>query len=162
MYADELDLSWRLWIAGGRAIGVSDARLHHHLAANVNPEGGRMSEVRTSAAKRFYTNRNMLLVLLKNCRRLWLLLVPLQLALWLAEACVSLVLIRRWSFIRRAYGEALADCWRLRKHVLAERRRVSQFRRRGDVWMLRFLRWRFNRWDELRRMIRHGPPKVSG
>ncbi|MBM3836738.1 MAG: glycosyltransferase family 2 protein [Verrucomicrobia bacterium] len=162
MYADELDLSWRLWIAGGRAIAVARARLHHHLAANVNPEGGRMSEVRTSATKRFYTNRNVLLVLLKNCRNVLLLLVPLQLALWIAEAFASLLLIRRGSFVRRAYVDALAECWRLRPHVLSERRRIGQFRRRGDFWMLRFLRWRLNRWEELRRVLRHGPPKVAG
>ena len=163
MYADELDLSWRIWIAGGRAIGVPSARLHHHLAAHVNPKGGgRMSEVRTSDTKRFYANRNALLVLLKNCRHVLLGLVPLQLALWAAEATVSLLLVRRWSFIRNAYWAALADCWRLRSHVLAERRRIRQFRRRGDFQMLRFLRWRLNRWEELRRMLRHGPPKITG
>ncbi|MBI2948473.1 MAG: glycosyltransferase family 2 protein [Verrucomicrobia bacterium] len=161
MYADELDLSWRLWIAGGRPIAVSTARLHHHLAANVNPEGGRMSEVRTSDRKRFYTNRNVLLVLLKNCQHVLLLLVPMQLALWTAEALASLLLVRRWSFIRKAYCEALADCWRLRNHVWAERRRIAQFRDRGDFWMMRFLRARFNRWEELRRIFRHGPPRVG-
>lgn len=161
MFADELDLSWRIWIAGGRAVAVSNARLHHHLAANVNPEGGRMSEVRTSDTKRFYTNRNVLLVLLKNSQHVLLFLVPLQLALWSAEAFVSLLLVRRWSFIRKAYWAALKDCWRLREHVLTERRRMRQFRRRSDFWMLRFLRWRFNRWDELRRVLRFGLPKIA-
>ena len=162
MYADELDLSWRIWIAGARAVAVSTARLHHHLAAYLNPRGGRMSEVRTSDDKRFYANRNVLLALLKNCQHLLLIMIPLQLALWAAEALASLLLVRRWSFIRKAYWAALTDCWRLRKHVIAERRRISQFRRRGDFWMLRFLRWRFNRWDELRRMLKFGPPRVVG
>ena len=80
----------------------------------------------------------------------------LQLGLWAAEALVSLLLVRRWSFVRKAYWDALADCWRLRDHVRAERQRIRRLRRRGDVWMLRFLRWRFNRWDELKRMIRQG------
>lgn len=161
MYADEMDLSWRLWIAGGCAIAASSARLHHHLAANVNPLGGRMSEVRTSDTKRFYSNRNGLLVLLKNCQHLLLIMALWQLALWLAEAFVSLALVRRWSFIRKAYWAALMDCWRLRRHVMNERKKIRQFRRRGDFRMLRFLRWRLNRWDELLRVVRYGAPRIS-
>jgi hypothetical protein len=85
----------------------------------------------------------------------------LQLLLLFAEAIVGLVIVRRWSFVSRAYCEAVADCWRLRKHILAERRRIRQFRRRGDLWMLRFLRWRLNRWDEIQRLRRFGLPKVT-
>jgi len=69
-----------------------------------------------------------------------------------AEGGRGLVLVRRWRFIKRAYLGALADCWRLRHHILAERKRVREFRRRSDWWMLRFFRWRPNRWDEVRRL----------
>jgi hypothetical protein len=55
----------------------------------------------------------------------------------------------------------VADCWRLRRHFLAERYRIRRFRHRGDLWMLRFLRWRLNRWDEVQRMRRFGLPKVG-
>jgi len=161
MFADEFDLSWRVWISGHRAIGVPSARLHHRGAAQVNPAGGGATvEFRTSDTKRFYANRNSLLVLLKNTRLL-LLLAPLQLGLLAAEALVSLALIRRWSFVKRAYWDAITDCWRLRKHIQAERRRVRQFRRRGDLWMLRFLRLRLNRWDEIQRLRQFGVPKVT-
>jgi len=51
--------------------------------------------------------------------------------------------------------------WRLRAHIRAERQRIATFRRRSDWWMLRFLRARLNRWDELRRMLRLGRPKVT-
>jgi GT2 family glycosyltransferase len=162
MFSDELDLSWRLWIAGHKAAGVPAARLHHRGAANVNPRGdAQLIEFRTSDAKRFYANRNGLLVLLKNCQHVLLLLVPLQLALLAAEAVVSLALVRRWSFVRRAYIEAMLDCWQLRTHIGAERRRIRQLRRRSDFWMFRFFRLRFNRWDELQRMTRYGWPKVT-
>ena len=40
MFADEFDLSWRVWISGHRAIVVPAARLHHRGAAQVNPAGG--------------------------------------------------------------------------------------------------------------------------
>ncbi|MBI4659800.1 MAG: glycosyltransferase family 2 protein [Verrucomicrobia bacterium] len=162
MYSDEFDLSWRVWIAGGKAVGVPSSCLHHRGAAQVNPEGGdQVNELRTSDTKRFYANRNGLLVLLKNCQHILLLMVPAQLALLIGEAAASLVLVRRWSFVRKAYWEALVDCWHLRHHIAAERRRLWQIRCRSDFWMLRFLRWRFNRWDELVRMIRHGAPKVT-
>ena len=162
MFADEFDLSWRVWVSGHRAIAVPSARLHHRGAAQVNPAGGGATvEFRTSDTKRFYTNRNSLLVLLKSARHLLLLLVPLQLSLLAVEALAALLLVRRWSFVKRAYFGAVADCWRLRGHILAERRRVRRFRRRGDLFMLRFLRWRPNRWDELERLKRHGVPNVT-
>lgn len=162
LYSDELDLSFRLWIAGQRAIAVPQARCHHRGAANVNPKGGgTVVEFRTSDSKRFYANRNALLVLLKHGQHLLLLLAGLQLVLLGAEALVSLGLIRRWSFVRRAYLDAVADCWRMRGHILAERRRLAPLRRRGDVWMLRFLCWRLNRWDEVVRMRRMGLPQVT-
>jgi GT2 family glycosyltransferase len=162
MFADELDLSWRVWISGHRAVAVPSAKLHHRGAAQVNPAGGGATvEFRTSDTKRFYANRNSLLVILKNARLLLLLLVPLQLLLLFVEAVAGLVIVRRWSYVRRAVWDAIADCWRLRQHILAERGRIRRFRRRGDLWMLRFLRWRLNRWDELQRWRRLGVPKVT-
>jgi GT2 family glycosyltransferase len=162
MYADEYDLCWRIWMAGGRVILAPTARMHHRGAVAVNPNGGeKMVENRTSDTKRYYANRNGLLVLLKNCQHLLLLLVPLQLMLLAVEALAMYLVVRRWSYVRRAYLEAVRDCWRLRGHVLAERRRLRSFRRRGDFWMLRFLQPRLNRWREFRRLRQFGLPKVD-
>jgi GT2 family glycosyltransferase len=162
MFGDELDLAWRLWIASGRAVAVPSARMHHRGAPNVNPRGGgAVVEMRTSDAKRFYANRNSLMIILKSGRNVLLLLAVMMAGLFLLEALVMLVLIRRWSFIRRSYLGAFADCWRLRHHVCAERRRIRQFRRRSDWWMLRFFRLRLNRWDEIQRLRQLGIPKVT-
>ncbi len=162
MYQDEYDLSWRVWVAGRRAIAVPAARLHHRGAAQVNPAGGgSMVEFRTSDTKRYYANRNSLMVLLKSGRGLILLMALLQLGLLAIEAVAGLVLIRRWGFVKHAYYEAVRDCWRLRAHIAAERRRVRQYRQRGDWRMLRFLRLRFNRWDEVQRMRQYGLPSVT-
>lgn len=161
MYVDEFDLSWRLWISGARAIIAPCARLHHRGAADVNPEGGgRIVAVRTSDTKRYYANRNGLLLILKNAEGVLLLLLPFQLLLLGMEACVGLLLVRRWSFIRRAYLDAVADCWKLRRHVLAERKRIAGFRRHSDWKLLRFLRGPLNRWQEFRNFRRHGLPTV--
>jgi len=162
MFADEFELSWRVWLSGHKAVGVPAARLHHRGAAQVNPAGGdTVVAFRTSDTKRYYTNRNSLLVLLKDAQHVLLLLVPLQLCLLLLESIVSLLLMRRWGFMKRAYWDALADCWRLRGHILNQRRHIRHFRRRSDLWMLRFLRLRPNRWDEIVRVWRFGMPKVS-
>ena len=162
MYADELDLSWRLWIAGHRAVAVPAARLHHRGAAQVNPEGGgTVVEFRTSDTKRFYANRNCLLVLLKSARHILFLMLALQLVLLACESVASLLLVRRWGFVKRAYLDAIVDCWRLRHHVLAERRRLRPLRKRSDGFLLRFLRGRFNRWDEVQRLRQYGVPKVT-
>jgi GT2 family glycosyltransferase len=162
MYADEYDLSWRVWIAGATAVSVPAARLHHRGAASVNPAGGgRAIELRTSDSKRFYTNRNCLLVLLKNCQHVLLLMVPMQVGLLLLEALVGLMLVRRWSFIKRAYLGAFAGCFKLWGHIAAERKKLATLRRRSDWQMLRFLRLRPNRWEEVANLRRHGLPKVS-
>ena len=162
LYSDELDLSWRVWLSGHRCAAVQTARLHHRLAANVNPKGqGAMVEYRTSDSKRFYANRNSLLVLLKHARHILFLLVFTQLLLLTLEGLAGLVLLRRWSFVKRAYLDALADLWRLRRHIFAERKRMRPLRRRGDFWMLRFFTWRLNRWYEVRQVFRYGLPKVT-
>ena len=143
------------------SIGIPSARLHHRGAAQVNPAGRRRLEFRTSDTKRFYTNRNSLLVVPKNAQHVLLLMIPVQIALLLVEAGVALLLVRRWGFVNRAYSQAVADCWRLRRHIRMERQRISRLRHRSDWWMLRFLRFRPNRWDEVVRMLRFGTPKVT-
>jgi len=162
LYSDELDLSFRAWISGAKAIAVPAAHAHHRGAVNVNPAGGgQVVEFRTSDSKRFYSNRNALLVLLKSGRHMLLLLSVLQIGLLVVEGLVGLLLVRRWSFVKKSYVDALADCWRLRGHIRAERQRINAFRKQGDVWMLRFLRLRLNRWDEVQRVRRYGMPKVT-
>jgi N-acetylglucosaminyl-diphospho-decaprenol L-rhamnosyltransferase len=162
MYAEEYDLCWKVWLSGGKVILARSARVHHRGSPTSNPSGSeKIVECRTCDSKRFYANRNNLLVLLKNSRHLLLLLVPLQILLLTLEALVIGVALLRWSYIRTAYIEVLIDCWRLRRHILAERRRVQTFRQRGDFWMLRFLRPGLNRWRELKRFKRFGPLKID-
>lgn len=162
MYADEYDLSWRVWASGARIRLAPAARLHHRGSASVNPAGGdKIIETRTSDTKRYYSNRNSLLLLLKNAQHLLLLLVFTQLLLLALEALVSLLLVRRWSFVRRAYGDAVVGCWQLRGHILAERSKMRLLRRRNDFAMLAFLRLRPNRWDDVVNLWRRGLPRIT-
>ncbi len=162
-YAEEVDLSWRLWIAGGRIVSVPEARIHHRGAAGVNPAGGvTVTEYRTSDQKRFLTNRNCLLTLMKNGQHVILLFIPLQMALVFVESLVAILIVRRVSYFRKACLQAFRDCWRMRAHVFAERKKIAAFRKRSDFWMLRFLRLRLNRWDEIKRVFKYGLPRVDG
>lgn len=163
IYADETDICWRVWIAGGKVVTVPAARLHHRGAAVVNPHGNTKTvESRTSETKRFLANRNGMLFLLKNCQHILLLLLIPHLMLLMLEAFVSLVLLRRWSYVRKSYFSAICEAlFGMRPHVREWRRRIAGFRTRSDFWMLRFLRLTPSRWWEVNRLLRWGPPKVD-
>jgi len=162
MYADEYDLAFRTWIAGHHLVAVPSARLHHRGAANVNPKGAEaVQEFRTSAQVRFFSNRNCLLLWLQNAQYLFFVVAFLQVAMLFLESLIALVLIRDLQFVKKAYFGALADCWRLRRNIVATRKRVARYRRRGDVWMLRFLGWRLSRWQQFQMMRAMGIPKVN-
>lgn len=162
IYADETDLSWRIWIAGGKIVSVPSAIVHHRGAAVVNPEGKTKTvESRTTDFKRYLANRNGLLLLLKNSQHILHCLVLTHLLMLIAEAAVMLFLVRRWSYIRKAYISAICDAFKMYPHVREWRKRIRGFRQRGDFWMLRFLRVKPSRWDEVTRLLRFGAPKVD-
>jgi GT2 family glycosyltransferase len=162
MFAEEIDLSWRIWIAGGKLLRTPAARMHHRGAAGVNPAGEiKMIESRTSETKRYLANRNNILVLLKNSQHLLLILLIPQLLLLLAEALVSLVLMRRWGYVRKSYLAAIADSFRMLPHVREWRRKIKGFRKRGDFAMLPYLRLRPNRLEDAKNLFRFGMPKVD-
>jgi GT2 family glycosyltransferase len=162
IYSDDADLAWRLGIAGYKAAGIFEAKLHHRGAAGVNPAGGiETVEFRTTDKKRFLTNRNSLLTLLKNGQHLLLLPVIPLIALLFLESLVGCVILRRWAFVRASFWDALRDCWRLRGHIRKQRRAAAKFRKRSDFWMLRFFRLKLNRWFEIKRLFQFGLPRVD-
>jgi GT2 family glycosyltransferase len=162
MYGEESDLSWRVWIAGGKIVVVPEARLHHRGAVAVNPAGDtKIMESRTSETKRFLANRNGILLLMSNAQHIFLLLLLSHLTLLFLEALAALILIRRWRFVRKAYGEALLGAFRLLPQMRQRRQRSKEFRRRGDFGMLRFVRLLPSRWVEVKKIFTVGPPKVD-
>lgn len=162
LYGEETDLSWRVWISGEQIIHAPSARMHHRGAALTNPKGGtKIVEVRTSELKRFYANRNHLMVIFKNCRHV-LLLLGLTYMLWMfVEGVIGALLMRRVSYFYKTVVAPIIDCWRLRAHILEQRRRTHAFRKRGDFWMLRFFTPRFARWEDIARILKLGLPKVD-
>lgn len=153
IFGEEVDLSWRAWIAGEKVTMLPKARLHHQGASTTSSATG----VRTNETKRFYASRNQLLTLLKDAQHVLLLLAVTQVLLLTAEAIVGSLFARRLSFARWALFKPLGECWRLRREIRAERRRIKTFRQRGDWWMLRrFFKFRFGRWNDVKRLLKCG------
>jgi GT2 family glycosyltransferase len=158
LFKEEMDLSWRVWIMGETIRQVPTARIHHQGASS----GDRTTENRTSEQKRFWANRNQLLTLIKNGRFLLLGLVFTQLALMTAEAMAGAIMARRFSFARWSLLKPIADCWRLRKHIATERRRIRGYRKHGDLWILRrFFTLRFGRWMDVKRLMQARGVKID-
>jgi GT2 family glycosyltransferase len=162
MYGEEEDLTWKIRISGGSVTTAPNARLHHRGAAGVNSQGGeQITELRTSERKRFYANRNHLLVLLKHSQHILLLTAAAFVGMLFVEGVFWLLLKRRWSLMQVTAIEPVRDCWRLRNHVRAKRRQVQGFRQRGDGWMLRFFCWRLGRAGDLKKLFKFGAPKIG-
>lgn len=158
LYCEEMDLGWRLWVAGERIVPAPGARIHHKGAVGVNPDG---DAHRTSASKRYYANRNHLVSLAKNCQHVLLLMLVPCAAVILAEGLVTWLVTRKWSLARASAFDAFPGFVRMLGHIRAERRRVAAFRRRSDWWMLRFFRLGFGRWPEVARVFKQGYPKFA-
>ena len=153
LYNEEMDLSWRAWIAGEPLSLISSAHIHHQGASS----GERAVENRTNETKRYFANRNQLLVILKNARFLLLLLALSQSALIVVEAIIGTCLARRASFFYQALLKPLADCWHLRRHIREQRKKNRLRRQHGDWWITKhFFRFGFGRWSDVKRLFRFG------
>jgi len=148
-----MDLSWRAWIAGEPVSLIATAHIHHQGASS----GERAMENRTNETKRYFANRNQLLVILKNARSLLLLLALSQTALISIEAIIGTCLARRASFFYQALLRPLADCWRLRRHIREQRKKNHRRRQHGDWWITKhFFRLGFGRWTDVKRLFKFG------
>ena len=69
---------------------------------------------------------------------------------------------RQFSFARWSLLKPIADCWRLRKHIAMERRRIREYRNHGDLWILRrFFTFRFGRWMDVKRLMQARGVKID-
>jgi GT2 family glycosyltransferase len=162
LYGEEMDLAWRLWIGGEKLMPAAGAKVHHRGAAGVNPAGGaRAVENRTSIQKRFLANRNRLLGIAKNCQNLLLLMfIPCSL-LVLFEGALTFAMTRNLKLAKETSFNAIYSCWELRQHIRLERSRIAGFRQHGDFWMMRFFRFGFGRWYEVRQILKGGFPRFN-
>jgi GT2 family glycosyltransferase len=138
MYAEDDEISWRIWLAGHQSVYVKNAIMHHR-----SERGWEVKEF-----TRYLVNRNSLLVILKNAQHILLLCWLAQVMMLAAEALVMLVLSRSWKFMWNCYIKAVIDGLKMWRHILESRRYLRTIRKRSDWWMAKhFLRLRPNRWD---------------
>ena len=151
VYGEEMDLSWRARIAGESIELIRAARVHHAAFGCTDQKG------RTTEFRRFYANRNQILTILKNAHGPLLLLALNHIALITVEAIAGALLARNASFIRWSLIEPVADCWRLRKYILSQRRLIRSFRQHGDWWIARrFFRFGIGHWVDIKRFLKGG------
>ena len=161
MYGEEEDLTWRIWISGGRVATAPNARLHHRGAAAVNPQGGeQITELRTSERKRFYANRNHLLVLLKHSQHILLLTAVafVGMLLWKAFFGCCSSAGGRWCRLRAIEPLRVLAAARSCVRQAAASSNFSPARR---WWMLRFFCWRSGQTGDLKNILKFGLPKIG-
>ena len=150
MYAEDDDISWKLWLSGHDGIQVKNAILHHRQRSPME-----VGECAVKDSTRYLSNRNSLVVLAKNAQNLLLLCLPLQILMLLTEAIFFLIVRRNWRFVWTGYLKAIIDAFKMLPHIIEERKNIQQIRRRSDWTMAKlFLRFRINRWDMLKALIR--------
>ena len=126
MHFEEIDLCWRLRLAGHRIVAVPASTVLHHSGWSLPPD---------SYAKKYLNHRNNLVVLFKNLpwiRLMWLL--PVRAALEFAAAA-GYLLSGKW---RVALAPLAGLAWLLTHPVdLLQRRRRSQAVRAAGVPAMR-------------------------
>jgi GT2 family glycosyltransferase len=157
LYNEEQDINMRLNLLEATIINVPRAHIHHQGTITLSGE----ARVRTTSAdKRFYSNRNHLLSLLKCAHSALYLFIANSLVLFFVEALAGMLLWPRLGYFKRTFTDVIKDCWKLRQHINRERMRISQFRKKSDWALLKDFTWRLNRFHHLRDFYTNGFPKM--
>ena len=148
MYAEDDDISWKLWLAGYRSLYVANAIMHHRT----HDRGWVIKEF-----TRYLVNRNSLLVVFKNAQHILLLTGLLQVLMLLAEGCLIWLISRSWKFAWNTYFKAVVDTVKMWRHICQMRKFNRSIRKRSDWAMARmFLKFRINRWDMVKAFFLKG------
>lgn len=139
LYGEELDLSWRMRIAGYHVTHASNAVLHHRSPTE-RPFG-------LDCERRYLANRNHLLTLAKNAQGLLLGCLLVALPVFAAEGLAGALYTRSWRYFWASLVRPVMHCLRNLSYIRAQRAKLKQIRARGDLEMLKFFKpWRFGRW----------------
>ena len=118
MYHEDLDLGWRISLAGFKNMLVVNAVVYHQY------------EFSRSIKKLYYMERNRLLTIMQNyCLATLLLILP---ALILAEMGLWLFAFKNGWFKEKARSYAYFFYWQNWTKMLKQRQRVNKLRKRSD------------------------------
>ena len=137
--ADDIDLSWRVHLAGFRVVVEPKAYLYHRVSAT-------LSKTHNRSQKRYISERNTFRTLLKNYSFLYLVLIlPSYLTILLFEAMFFLLVGK----IKIATSGPKALLWNILhfRDTLVLRRKVQSFRKVGDSVIVAKM---FKRFEKIR------------
>lgn len=127
---DDIDLSWRVHLAGYRVVAEPKALLYHRVSATLETTHSR-------AQKRYLSERNTLRTLLKNYSKGYLIFIlPLYFSILLLEVCFFII-VGKPSIAKAGIN---AVVWNIKhfRDTLEKRRRAQNLRKvkDGDIWKL--------------------------
>ena len=139
MFAEDIDLDWRVLLAGHRMVAVRDAVVYHKFGGSVPGAQIVVAEARpfrTALWKREMGERNLITTLLKNYRA-WNLawVLPSYFGIYLLE--LLFFLARRRPDVVRAYGRAVIANLRGLRKTLRVRQGIQATRRVPDRTIIR-------------------------
>jgi len=126
--SDDVDLSWRAWLAGYKVAVNHSAIIYHKVSATLGP-------LFAKAQKRFWSERNNLRTILKNYEFFTLIIIlPQYFFLLFMEACFYLVTLR-WDLF---FAIVKAGWWNIVNFpdTMRMRKKVGSFRTVRDEYIL--------------------------
>jgi GT2 family glycosyltransferase len=142
MFAEDIDLDWRVLLAGHRMVAVRNAAVYHKFGGSVPGAQIVVAEARrfrTALWKRELGEKNLITTLLKNYST-WNLawVLPSYFGIYLLE--LLFFVIKRRPDVVRAYGRALISNVRDLKRTLRVRQRIQAMRQVPDRMIIRQVR----------------------
>jgi len=139
MFAEDVDLDWRVLLAGHRMVAARNAVVYHKFGGSVPGAQIVVAEkrpFRTALWKRELGEKNLITTLLKNYSA-WNLawVMPSYLSVYLLE--LLFFVAKRRPDVVRAYGRALVSNVRGLRRTLQVRKRIQAMRRVPDRMIIR-------------------------
>lgn len=157
--AEDMYLCCRARLAGYevRALDISGYR--HRVGRSFGGAFPRSGVLVTTVRRRALSERNKTFVMAMTCPAPFMqLLLPIHLALLLAEGLVLSILKRRFTYLREIYWPVMLAVLDRRKVLFAERTLIMRTRRRrGTAFLAAFDVLPY----KLRMLLRHGLPNVN-
>jgi GT2 family glycosyltransferase len=149
VYGEEQDLSWRIILAGLKIKLVEKAIIHHKATTSTSAESI------TTEFRRFYANRNQLLMILVNSSSVLSLMTLSYTLLIAVEAIAGVILSKKLSFFYTSVVKPWGSCYQLRGYIRQRRQFVKKIRVRNDWWLIaNYFKFGFGHWDDIKRFLK--------
>lgn len=145
-FAEDLDFFWRAHLLGHRVIALPAAAYFHAGGGTIlggKKKGKRMD---VSIKKRYLSERNKLMTILKNYSAFYLLwIIPLYLFFLFFETLFVLMAYRSLGIVKKIYWEALKFNVMNMQSIIKKRKNVQQMRRVSDRRIMKMMELPFGK-----------------